>query len=280
MEQHFRAFSFVDRITAIQPGVRIQGTYTIPAGLETFPASLVSEAVGQLAAWAAMATVDFERRPVAGLAARVELLAAARPGQKLELGAQLESVDADAVSYSGSAMAEGVCVVRLTHCVGPMVPVHEFDDSQAVRNRFALLRGSGAVLGGFGGVPPLALDRNGGETGQWRRATLRVPTAAAFFADHFPRRPVFPGSLLMHANLQLASALAAEIPPPAEGGAWRIQTITDMKLRAFIPPGETLALEARVEELTGQSALFTVETRNGKRAVGGARVQLTPATGQ
>ena len=44
MDHHFRAFSFVDRITVIEPGVRIAGSYTIPAGLAEVPMSLVAEA--------------------------------------------------------------------------------------------------------------------------------------------------------------------------------------------------------------------------------------------
>ena len=54
MDHHFRAFSFVDRITAFEPGVRISGKYTIPAGIAEFPLSLVAEATGQLAAWSAI----------------------------------------------------------------------------------------------------------------------------------------------------------------------------------------------------------------------------------
>ena len=68
MDHHFRAFSFVDRIVSVQPGVKICGSYNIPPNIEAFPVALVAEAVGQLAAWATMAAVDFERRPVAGLA--------------------------------------------------------------------------------------------------------------------------------------------------------------------------------------------------------------------
>ena len=48
MDDHFRAFTFVDRITSVQPGVRIRGHYTIPSGLDNFPASLVAEAVGMV----------------------------------------------------------------------------------------------------------------------------------------------------------------------------------------------------------------------------------------
>ena len=275
MDEHFRAFSFVDRIDSIQPGVRIGGRYAIPVGLESFPASLVAEAVGQLAALGAMAAVDFQCRPVAGLAGSIDLLAPVRPGQVLDLAAELETVDTDAVAYSGTAQVDGVPVLRLEHCVGPMMPLAEFDDPQALRDRFALLQGDGAVPGTFGGVPSFVLKPNGGETGQSLRATLRVPTSAPFFADHFPRRPVFPGSLLMNANLELAAALAAQLPAPPAGGSWTLRCLTDVKLRAFTPPGETLEIEARLSQLSTDSATVTVETRNGKRVVSGARVRLS-----
>jgi len=276
MHEHFRAFSFVDRIASVQPGLRIRGSYIIPSGLDAFPASLAAEAVGQIAAWAAMSAVNFERRPVAGLAGSIELLAPCRPGQVLELAVDLESVDAEAAAYSGTAHADGVPVIRLERCVGPMVSQDDFDDPQALRDRFELLCGHGATAGGFGGLPTFSVDRTGGEYGQCARATFHVPASAPFFADHFPRRPVFPGSLLMHLNLQLAAGLAAEMPRPAEARHWTSRTVSNMKLRAFIPPGESLELEARLNGCPGDCAMIAVETRIGKRVVSGARVLLTP----
>src|SRR5882762_5562483 len=133
MHENSRAFSFVNRITSVQAGIRITGQYAIPADLDSFPSSLVAESIGQLAAWSAMAALNFERRPVAGLAATIELLAPVRPGQVLELAAELESVDAEAVAYGGTAHADGKPVLRLHHCVGPMLSQEEFDDPQAVR---------------------------------------------------------------------------------------------------------------------------------------------------
>ena len=276
MENHFRAFSFVDRITAVEPGVRIRGLYAIPSGLNEFPASLVAEAVGQLAAWSAMAAVNFERRPVAGLAESIELLAPVRPGQVLELAAELESVDREAVDYSGTAHADGNPVIRLQHCVGPMVAVQEFDCPEKLRERFGVLCGTGAVPGGFGGVPALALEPTTGEAGQCARAMLRLPASAPFFADHFPRRPVFPGSLLMHMNLQLSAVLAGQLPRPGQGGHWAIRGVSNMKLRAFIPPGESLAIQANLDCWSDLSAVIAVETRLANRVVGGARVRLAP----
>ena len=68
MDDHFRAFSFVDRIQPDTGGAQIRGSYQIPEALTEFSSSLVAEAVGQLAAWAAMVAVDFRARPVAGIA--------------------------------------------------------------------------------------------------------------------------------------------------------------------------------------------------------------------
>lgn len=278
MDEHFRAFSFVDRITAVQPGERISGRYTIPPGIDDFPGSLVAESVGQLAAWAALAAHDFRRRPVAGLAAGVELLAPVQPGQTLELAAELSCADEDAVAYSGTAQVGATTVIRLNDCVGPMVPAEEFDDPQALRERFALLCGAGAVAGAFPGLPSLGYERTGGERGQRACALVHVPTGAPFFADHFPRRPVFPGSLLMHVNLHLAAGLVGELPPPAAGLRWRLEQIMDMKLRAFTPPGEVLNIEAKVARIAPDYATLALETRNARELVATARLRFIPET--
>ena len=276
MEAHFRAFTFVDRITGIKPGASIRGQYTVPPGVDAFPASLVAEATGQLAAWAAMAAVGFTHRPVAGIAGAIELLSAVRPGQMLELSAELESVDAETVGYSGSASADGVPVIRLLDCVGPMMPVEEFDDPQSLRDRFRLLSESGAEPGAFGGLLDFDLEPGDGERGQSARMILHVPANAPFFPDHFPRRSVFPGTLLMHANLQTATMLAAEVPCD-HGLAWVPQTISDVKRRTFISPGETLRLEAKRIDHSDDSLKVAVESRNNGRLIGSAEIQFGTA---
>jgi hypothetical protein len=67
----------------------------------------------------------------------------------------------------------------------------------------------------------------------------------------FRAAPFFPGTLLMNLNLQLAAALAAEFPRPA-AGRWDLRTISDVKLRSFIPPGEQLELEAKLDQTRGK----------------------------
>ena len=263
----------------VQPGVSVRGTYAIPAALEEFSSSLVAEATGQLAAWGALAAVDFKSRPVAGIAGLVELLAPVRPGDTLELAAEIESVDADAIAYGGTASVGGSPVLRLHHCVGPMLPVEDFDDPQALRDHSALLCAAGAAPGGFGGVPDLDCEDISGEPGKFLRTNLQVPTEAAFFCDHFPRKPVFPGTLLMRSKLKLVAILSAEIPLPKPGCEWRFKCITGMKLRAFIEPGELLELEAKLIAKEGDSLTIAVETRRGQRLAGAAQVVMTSRPG-
>ena len=277
MTGHFRAFSFVDRITSVQAGSRFRGTYQIPPAVGVFYRPLIAEAVGQLAAWASMAALDFKVRPVAGIAASIELLAEVQPGQTLELAADIDSVDNEAVSYCGSATVGGKPVIKLNHCVGPMLPQEDFDDTQAVKNRYALLCNGGAAPGAYGGVPVVNFENVTREPGQWIRASLPIPGAALFFDDHFARRPVFPGTLFMQKVLELAADVAKNIPAP-DGGAWVARIIADGKLRTFIPPGDCLDFEAKVAKQEGDSLVIAVEARKAKRISGSAKIVFRAET--
>jgi 3-hydroxymyristoyl/3-hydroxydecanoyl-(acyl carrier protein) dehydratase len=275
MSQSVRTFSFVDHICSIEPGARVRGQYAVPCGVPDFSPSLVVEAVGQLAAWAAMSKLDFQRRPVAGIAGSVEFFDCVEPGQKIELSADLESVDAEAVSYCGLAICNGKTLVRLQNCVGPMVNVEHFDDPQSLRERFALLCANNGIHNNFEGIPSIAPLGVESQAGQSISGTIQVPATAAFFADHFPRRPVFPGTLLMHANLQLIRQFVEQLAPPAEYMRWDPRTVRDVKLRTFIPPGELLQSEAKMLENSGDGPVISLETRNGRRTIGTARVVLS-----
>ena len=273
--EHFCAFSFVDRITSSEEGSSIRGCYTIPPKVDTFPVSLAAEAVGQLAAWAAMEAVEFSHRPVAGIAGKIELLSMVRPGQVLALAADLESVDTDTVGYSGIATADGVPVIRLFDCVGPMVPLEDFDDPRTVREHCNRLRADGAVPGRFHGLPDLAVKTAEGVTAELAVARLRVPSDASFFADHFPRRPVFPGTLLTHAKLEAATMLAAK-QVSTTGLSWLPRTISDVKLRSFISPDETLDIRVERTFCSESHLSVAVESRIGPRLVGSADIHFAP----
>jgi 3-hydroxyacyl-[acyl-carrier-protein] dehydratase len=271
MSGHFSAFSLVDRITDLEPGRRAKGHFLVPAKIARFPCTLAAEAVGQLAAWNAIAHLGFRVRPVAGLAAEVRFGPEVRPGQRLELETVLDSCEMDAVSYSGWAEVDGVRVMELDHSVGPMLPLEDFDSPQAMRERFDLLCGPGAPSGRFPGVPEPDMDIVEQVPEERVRANLRVPREAEFFSDHFPRKPVFPGTLLLDAQLILALGFAAgwgRWPPGSKLSATRVP---DTKMRSFIPPGEMVELRidfAALDEPDKAKATTAVRL-NGKTVASG-----------
>src|SRR3954471_19861218 len=200
---YFAAYSFVDRIVELERGKRARGTFAIPSGIDAFPAAFVAEAVGQLAAWVAMDRMDFRGRPVAALATETRFRRAVEPGQTLALDVDILDCDDDAVAYSGRASVDHDEVIELADCLGPMLPVDDFDDPEALRARLQLLRGDGAPPGRFRGVVPMRVDVTHHDPGVSIRGTLDVPRDAPFFADHFPRKPVFPATLLLDPSKSL-----------------------------------------------------------------------------
>lgn len=274
MADHFAAFSFVDRITGLVPGTRASGTFAIPAGIRAFPQCLMAEAVGQLAAWVAMAHIGFRGRPVAALATETRFLRAAKPGDTLDLHVEIDSCDDEAVAYRGWADIAGERAIELVDCLGPMLPLAEFDDPAAMAARFELLAGAGAPAGRFRGVDLPRATRGGGTPGESAEGTLAVPGAAPFFNDHFPRRPVFPATLMLDAQIRLALDLAAESPQWPAGAALQPVRMTHVKVRSFTPPGTQLGLTATMRPVAAGEATFMLAAQAEGRTVATARVVI------
>src|ERR1700730_5207091 len=242
MVDHFSAFTFVDRITQLTEGKSARGVFAIPPRVRDFPSCLVAEAVGQLAAWVSMSRIGFRGRPVAALATETRFHRDVQPGDTLELGVEIDDCDEHAVAYSGWARVGGATGIELPDCLGPMLPVEDFDSPDDMREHFLLLCGDGAAGGAFDGIDPAPMAVTARVQGESVRANLQVPRHARFFADHFPRNPVFPATLLLDSQIRLATTLAREVightgaPVPAR--------MTHVKMRSFIAPGQLVELNA------------------------------------
>jgi 3-hydroxymyristoyl/3-hydroxydecanoyl-(acyl carrier protein) dehydratase len=149
-----------------------------------------------------------------------------------------------------------------------MLPLEDFDAPEAVRGDFETLCGPGARPGRFPGVtaPDLSLiDRT---PGGGLRAAMHVPVSAPFFGDHFPRRPVFPATLLLDAQIRLAVRLAGETLPP--GHQLRPARVVDLKMRSFILPGHAVEIETGLRSATDGAAELTLAAMvEGKRVATG-----------
>jgi 3-hydroxymyristoyl/3-hydroxydecanoyl-(acyl carrier protein) dehydratase len=273
MTAHFAAFSFVDRITEFIDGSRARGFFWVPQGIQVFPSCLVAEAVGQLAAWVAMSKVDFRGRPVAALAAETRFLGVVLPGDVLQLEVEIEDCDDNMVVYGGSAFVEGRQVIALKHCLGPMLPVEDFDAPDSLRERLSVLRGEGAPRGRFQGVDlpeTVVIEQVPGKS---LRASLNVPRQATFFADHFPRNPVFPATLLLDAQIRVAARLV-EVSCGPQFASPVAARMTHVKMRAFITPGQEVELEATLSSQDALAARVMLSAQVAGKPVATARVEF------
>jgi len=225
-----------------------------------------------------MSQLDFSVRPVAGLAAEARYAQVPRPGQTLQLQADIERCDAEAVAYRGSATIDGELAVEIIDCVGPMLPMEQFDAPDAVRADFHTLLDTGAPADRFGGVPLPALSQIEAQGNEKLQALLSVPLAVAapYFDDHFPRRPVFPGTLLLDALAGLGVQLAQRCAPLRSAGVLVPARVTHVKIRSFTEPGAALRLEAELIDADAGRARCKLSARADDRTVATARVEITP----
>ena len=122
-------------------------------------------------------------------------------------------------------------------------------------------------------MPAFDVATTSHEPGRSLAARLSVPKSAPFFGDHFPRRPVFPGTLLLEAQMQLALALERETTPAEAHATLRAHRVTNVKIRSFIAPGTHVELRAQARD--GEPRTFDLVAQVDGRNVAAARVELT-----
>lgn len=256
-------FLFVESIDELASGRSARGRVRIPARSK-LPPCLIAEAIGQLAGWVAIERSNFKLRPVAGLVGECLISANIEPGSTVELRVEMETCDDDAVAYSGSARIEGQAFVTLERCGAPMLALEDFDDRDAMKQRFALAR-TGFAPVEFDPALSEAVRLQNVECDGSARAQIVTPIDRNFYADHFPRKHVFPATLLLDAEIRLATLACGSRRGERLADKTRIR-ISNVKLRTFIEPGTTVALGADSLADGKSSAEYSLSASvNGKR---------------
>ncbi|MFV2073246.1 MAG: hypothetical protein ACC742_11430 [Thermoanaerobaculales bacterium] len=278
-------FYFVDQILELDPGRHALGikhvtpddafVRPVPGGAPVLLPCIIGEALGQLGAWSVMAAKDFVVRPVAGVVGEVSITGEAAVGDTVLLDTTIDSVTDDAVFYHAVASVNGTTVLRLEDTLGPLLPMEQFNDPEEMRGRLARL--SNRVSGAVEARPPAAdpatpfdlsfdevLSMEGGKEAT---AVVQVSGRDAFYADHFPKKPVLPLSLLLESVLQLGQRVLED------GGENYLPTgARKVKMRRFVEPGSSLVVKVRVAERSAANALlkFRCEVDGGRVCVGEA----------
>jgi 3-hydroxyacyl-[acyl-carrier-protein] dehydratase len=99
------------------------------------------------------------------------------------------------------------------------------------------------------------------EVGSVAEALKNVAMSEDFFDDHFPRRPVMPGTLMIEGMSQLAGLLLeASLKARHDRDAKAIMTVIERtKFRAMVRPGDTLHYRAELMSVSPEGGKVAVE---------------------
>lgn len=279
------SFLFVDRIIESDPGRRVTGVKHVTAN-DTYltvnqdqqavlmPA-IIGETLGQLGAWCVMQANQFSLRPVAGVTNGVSIQGDARVGDSIYLETIIEQWDSQAVQYHSVAKVNEQTIFSIENALGPMLPMEDFIEAATVQQQFANIYRPGSWQ-------PLAVSD---ETRQnatasvnpitqfdhilaWQPqqsavAVKHISLSAPYFADHFPKKPVLPLTILLQCKTQLAYQWLAESFPEQQ---YQLQGFGKIKMNEFVQPGDSLQCELSLKKHHQQSIslLFRSEVA-GKR---------------
>lgn len=105
--------------------------------------------------------------------------------------------------------------------------------------------------------------------GERARAIKNVALSEDFFDDHFPRRPVMPGVLILEGLAQLSGLLLeASLLAKCGTNAKAVLTVLERtKFREMVRPGDSLVYHAEVMSVNESGGKARVEARLGDRVV-------------
>ena len=88
------------------------------------------------------------------------------------------------------------------------------------------------------------------------------------FTGHFPKRPVYPGVLIIESMAQTAAVLVVEsLGDGAKGKLVYFMTIDNARFRKPVMPGDKLLLDVRVQRSRGPVWKFTGEAKVNRQVV-------------
>lgn len=281
-------FLFVDRILQLIPGQYIRGIKHITAddaclsrdenGRPIFPASLIGESLGQLAAWNVMHSNQFTFRPVAGVVSAAMMYRPAYLGDSLVLESYIDSLDETAVLYHSVARINNEEVFAVDGALGPLLPMADFIDEACVRQQFAEInrplnesesdtwKNEGTLLSNPYNIPNFTYSFDQiiqSERGVSMMAQKSISRSSPYFPDHFPRNPVLPMTILLECKLDLAKRFVAEA---GFTSAYRVSGMRKIKMNEFVHPGDVLVCHLKVKERDERQLILTFRSEvAGKR---------------
>lgn len=283
-------FLFVDRITSFDPPKLVTGVkhvvsterYLRPSrrapGNTILIPCLVGETLGQMAVWTAIKQHDFRFRPVVGVIGQVNLRGEAKVGDTMDLSITIDSLDEEKLAYHGDVKVDGEIILELIDVICPLLPMEDFIDPDVARRQFNIIHRpieKDSEIGPmpkssakYGPVTPFVISHDDvafNDQDQSVQGMKKISWSDPYFDDHFPRKPVFPLSLLLECYMGLADQLLKETGKDAV-----IQSFSRFKIIDFIMPGDIIINQVQLKPTNeGHGTIRCNTLVNGKRIAGG-----------
>ncbi|STY30844.1 3-hydroxymyristoyl-ACP dehydratase [Legionella wadsworthii] len=283
-------FLFVDRIVTSSPGELIRGIKHVTSNdafltvdekdRPCFIPSLIGETLGQLAAWNVMELHGFALRPVAGIVAKASMYRPAYIGETLLLESFIDRVDESVMQYHSQARVGSELVFTLEGALGPLLPMNDFIQLDEVKQQFWEINRPGdwpaicqesvpishddLVMCSNLPIVPMTFDRvRTSQAGVSLIAEKRISRAAPYFADHFPKKPVLPLTVLLECKLNLAYEFIRRAGYSID---YKVSELRKIKMSDFVFPGDVIECLVTVKNKTDDELILSYRTEvAGKR---------------
>jgi 3-hydroxymyristoyl/3-hydroxydecanoyl-(acyl carrier protein) dehydratase len=292
-------FLFVDRIYEYQEKKFIRGIknvtrnegffYWLPNGQRVLSPAVITEALAQLGSWLKIVSVDFTKRPVLLADEITTYHSFVEVGDQVDLFVEVLGFEDDVVVTSSRAEVRGRPVLTVKCCRGYMLPMEDFNDPEDVRRMFRNLyrpelKDVEPVADNYTRIPAIA-GRQSFEALRFIDGLIKhepfskvtgfknFTSCEPYFKDHFPRKPVVPGVLLMTFMGEVCQYLIKdELDIPLRSRALIPLYIQNVRFRKFVEPGDQCVLQAEIkagdarqnnQEIIVVASIFA----NGKRVM-------------
>ena len=117
--------------------------------------------------------------------------------------------------------------------------------------------------------PFLFVDRVVEVTDSCIKTEKRIQADEAFFAGHFPGRPIMPGVLICEAVFQSSSILMSKRSGASsnDGRIPLITRIANVKLKRVVLPGDLMEVEVKLKEILGQAVYMSGKVKVVEKTV-------------
>lgn len=293
-------FHFVDQILELDPGKRAIGLkhvtlndhYLTPTihGKPALLSCIVGEALGQLCSWNIIKTTDYQVRSVGGIVSEVNMSGQAFVGDSVLLDITIDHLDDQAVNWHGEASIRGETILVVQSSVGPCLSMQGFNDLDEVKAHFAIINRPGSIPE----FPAVGRQNKIGESAihyhtelvqydsilDWQPgkevlAQKNIAIIAPYFADHFPKKPVLPISLLLETKLQLAYAFIEECVGKENVHHYIPRRVYNIKMNDFVQPGDILITRMVLKEQSDDRYVFSYRSEVNQRRICVAETEFT-----